>query len=255
MSYELPQKGNPHKLTVNQHTFPKTSIARFTGQSGMVQLFHMKTRKVLPMKPTDQVFCAKRTWDQKSEAVYMKAIEDAYQTLISTILAGRTKRIGLIEGIIISEFYCLWNIRALLKQRPITDQSLTDHGIIGVRRHYTKDEHERLEAAGVSAIRPDLTFPGRFLAGPKIMMNVDMAVEGMGDAKWGILQATDGEFIVPDNFNNRRIVPVSPTICLWSKTNQEIELLNRKAVAEINRAAIETSIDYYFARDLSRCPI
>lgn len=38
MRYPKPQKGNPHKLTIDQHIFPKASISRFTGENGRVQV-------------------------------------------------------------------------------------------------------------------------------------------------------------------------------------------------------------------------
>lgn len=255
MSYEPPQKGNPNKLTINQHTFPRASIARFAGPSGRVQLFHTESKKVFPAKPTERLFCAQRVWAQSAESGYMKDVEDAFQALAEAILDGRVHRFDLIEASIISAFYCLWNIRAHFKRLPIEDQSFARTGVVGLARHYTKDDQERLEINGIFSIRPDLTMAGRFLTSPQISQNLMMAVESMGDAQWGILHAMEGEFIVPDNFNQMRVVPISPTICLWSQTSRPVELLDRHAVAEINRGAIRSSIDYYFARNLDQCPI
>ncbi|MCO7620161.1 hypothetical protein [Pseudomonas guariconensis] len=253
MSFEPPQKGNPHQLTINQHTFPKASIDRFTAASGRVQLFFKDKSKVLPVKPTDQLFCAQRVWDQSAESGYMKAIEDAFQALAGTVVDGRTQRFDLIEQTIISTFYCLWGIRTLHKRQPTQDQRIV--GVTGLAQEFTKDDQERLEVGGLSPLRPDLTIAGRFLATPTIYLNLKAEVAAMGDAEWGILRATDGEFVVPDSFTYARAVPISPTLCLWSQTKQPVEMLDRDAVAEINQIAIFGSAAYFFARDLSNCPI
>jgi len=254
MTYEATQKGNPHRLSVNQHTFPKTSIARFSGQGGAVQLYHMVPQKVFRVKPADKIFCALRVWDQQSESGYMKRVEDGFQTLARRIVENGLIKFGLIETATINDFYCLWNIRAHYKQHRIQDQSI-HQGVMGLLREYTKDEEERLELAGISTIRGDLTMAGRFLSSPTMRLNHSSATAMMGNASWGVLRAVEGEFIAPDNFYRLRVVPLSPTVCLWSQTSRPLELLDRKSVAEINRAAIATSSEYYFARDLSQCPI
>ncbi|MNB91765.1 hypothetical protein D3C75_388490 [compost metagenome] len=255
MTFEAPQKGNPHRLTVNQHTFPSASIARFVGARGSVQVFHKPSQKVFPVKPTDQFFCAQRVWDQKAESGFMKGVEDAFQELAGEILSGQIHRLGASEVEVINEFYCLWNIRARHKQSRTADQSLADFGALAVAREYSKDEQEILELAGVGCIRPDLTIASRLLVTPNIRLNLSKAAQMMRDARWQVLRATEGEFIVPDNFYSLYAVPLSPTVCLWAHSEETYELLDCKALAVINRAAVETSVEYYLARDLSQCPI
>jgi hypothetical protein len=185
----------------------------------------------------------------------MKAIEDSFQSLAKGILSGSINKLGLLETIAINEFYWLWNIRHVHKHSRIRDQSIAGENIIGLARNFTQDEMEQLEKAGIYYIRPDLTIPGRFLAGPQIALNMRSAPEKIGDARWGIVRAAHGEFIVPDNFNNQRIVPLSPKTCLFSHSEQDNVVLDLKQVAEINRFAIETSHEYFFARNLTKCPI
>jgi hypothetical protein len=45
-------------------------------------------------------------------------------------------------------------------------------GIIDVARHFTKDEQEILEKNYIGTIRPDLSMPGRHLAGLNIQQNL-----------------------------------------------------------------------------------
>ena len=60
MKYEKPQKGNPHELTICQHTFPAKSIARFTNKSGIVEVKLIVESKNIKLKPKDMLFCARR---------------------------------------------------------------------------------------------------------------------------------------------------------------------------------------------------
>jgi hypothetical protein len=112
MTFEPPQKGNPHQLTVNQHTFPSASIARFANEKGAVQVLRKASVTHFHAKPADRIFCAQRVWDQQAEGGFMKGIEDAFQELASAILDDPAFRLGSQHFAVINEFYCLWNIRA-----------------------------------------------------------------------------------------------------------------------------------------------
>jgi hypothetical protein len=250
MSFEKPQKGNPYSLTVKQHTFPRASIARFSDSDGRVSVSHISTKKCFAIAPDDQLFCAQRAWDQWAEEGYMKNIEDDFQTLADNILSKGIRAIGQIEKQIVNDFFALWNIRAHRKAQPILDQQIK--GIIGLAKNYTKDEQELLEKNHIGFIRPDFKMPGRSLSGINIQMNIDRVREQLEDAQWGILEAQSGEFLVPDNFSNARIVPISPTLCLFSQSDNAT--ISKEEVAAINHLAIDTSIEYFFARDFSKCP-
>lgn len=258
MTYEPTQKGNPHRLTVKQHTFPKTSIARFAGQKGNVELF-LKTRdKVIQAKPSNEIFCAERAWDQQAESGFMKKVEDDFQALAGRILDDDLVSFKKADLTVINEFYCLWNMRAIHKQNRVNDQSIYVGNLLGLSRVYTKDEQEQLEKEGISTIRGDFKIAGRFLASPSIRLQVAQAAKAMGDSNWNILRAMEGEFIVPDNAKRMSMLPLSPTACLWygpAKPVAPVEQLSIGEVAWINQAAIEASADYFFARDLSLCPV
>jgi hypothetical protein len=67
------------------------------------------------------------------------------------------------------------------------------------------------------------------------------------------LKSSGAEFLVPDNFSAYSVLPLSPTIALVEgHTDQQIGF---KQVADINGQAIHGSRRYYFARDITRCPI
>ena len=104
MTYEPTQKGNPHRLTVKQHTFPKTSIARFAGQKGNVELFLKSLDRVIQAKPSNEIFCAERAWDQQAESGFMKKVEDDFQALAGRILDDDLVSFKEADLTVINEF-------------------------------------------------------------------------------------------------------------------------------------------------------
>ena len=248
MKYEKTQKGNPYQLTVDQHIFPKASIYRFVGDDGRVELRLLGRNKTIRATPENKVFCAHRTWDQRAEAGYMKEIEDKFQELAERIISDRHS-VSKEEQAVVSEFFSLWNIRAHRNRAPIRDQIVTKGEPL---RKYTKDEEEELEKNHISVIRHDGTMSGRHSNAASIQINLIEVRWQLADAQWGVLRAKAGEFMVPDNFSNARIVPLTPKICLSSQSiDEEIEM---KEVAEINTLVRKSAKNYLFARKWANCP-
>jgi hypothetical protein len=248
MKFEKPQKGNPHRLTIKQHAFPVASISRFTKSDGRVSVYLLKQRKELRLKPDNQIFYAKRVWDQRAESGFMKDIEDKYQDLAEAITDGKIKTLTKNGNQIITDMYALWNIRANRKLNPIPDQQID---IIDVSTRLTKDEQESLEKNNIGYIKPNHTIPGRQITGGKIQLNLFEIRKQMKDIKWEIIRSSKGQFIVPDNFSNVMILPLSPTTCFIARSHNDI--INDKDTSIINRLAIKNSNEYYFANDLSKC--
>ena len=90
MGHEKPQQGNPHQLTVNQHCFPASCIKRFVRNDGRVQLVKLPGLITISAKPDAKIFCAKRTWDESAEHLFMKEIEDKYKTLADEVISNKT---------------------------------------------------------------------------------------------------------------------------------------------------------------------
>jgi hypothetical protein len=250
MNYEKPQKGNPHQLTVNQHCFPASCIKRFVGSDGKVELMQLSQFVTIPAKPEAKIFCAKRAWDQKAEHDFMKEIEDKYKALADEVVTNNQLVLNENQQSIVTDMFALWNIRVHRKHQPIQDQQIMN--AIGVAVEYTKDDQERLEKNGITAIRPNLKVPGRNLTGISIQMNFFAVRDQMRDAHWGILKSSKGEFIVPDQSPNSRILPLTPTLCFFSQS--ENDTIDETELAKINALSISGSKEYYFARDLSKCP-
>lgn len=251
MKFEKPQKGNPYSLTINQHSFPTASIARFVGADNCVALHLIKFNKEIRVKVDNQLFYAKRVWDQRAEAGFMKEIEDKYQDLAESVVSGTNKTISDIECSIVTNMFVLWNIRAHRKENPIKDQRI--EGLLDVANQFSKDDQEKLEKNDIGVIKPNHNISGRAISGVKIQLDLFRLQKQMRGVKWGILRATKGQFIVPDNFSNARILPLSASICFSSQSVDNV--IAETEVREINKLAIASSKDYYFANDLSKCPL
>lgn len=248
MGFEATQKGNPHRLTINQHVFPKKSIDRFSDESDLVQLCRKEGAKVIRVSSTNSLFCAKRVWDQGTEAGVGKDIEDRFQALVDSILTGYTRVIGYFEKTVVEDFFSLWRTRHKLRAEGLEDFKL--EGIEG--DSLTKDEQEILERKHIMFCREGV-MPGRFAARMHVFGYMNTFRNDNQHMQWGIICAGEGEFIVPDCFQDMMIVPVSPKLMIVA--DQPNSTLTRNEVAVINQTAIDRSTDYYFARNLSACPV
>lgn len=248
MGFEATQKGNPHMLTIKQHVFPKKSIDRFSDGEGVVQLVRKNCAKVIKVNSSNYLFCAKRVWDQRTEAGIGKNIEDRFQDLAESILTDSSKVIGHFEKIVVEDFFSLWRTRQKFRVEGLEDLRL--EGIEG--DSLTKDQQEILERKHVSFFR-DGVMPGRFAAQIHVIGYMNTFRENNRDMQWGVVRAGEGEFIVPDCFQDMMIVPVSPKLMIMA--DQPNSILTRSEVAVTNQIAIARSTDYYFARRLSSCPV
>ncbi|UVK92876.1 hypothetical protein LOY49_22035 [Pseudomonas atacamensis] len=248
MKFEPTQPGNPHRLTVDQHVFPKAGIQRFTNSDGIVEVFVKKLGRVIPLKPNNAIFCAKRVWDQKTEVGVGKNIEDRFQALARAIENGSVITIGIFEKRIVEEFFSLWRTRHKFKIEGLADVSL--RGITG--SSLTKDQQEILESNHTLYV-VDGVMKGRLLASLHIFGYQNQFLQEIQSIQWGIARSYSDEFIVPDSFDDMMIVPVSPRIAIVADLPDSI--LTRDQVAAINQEAIARASDYCFARRLAVCPV
>lgn len=246
-TYEKPQSGNPHQLTVNQHCFPRACIARFCDHTGTVAIKTLSDGVLKRAKPTAKIFCAKRTWDQRAESGYMLNIENNYRALAERVITSGHLSLSSEDSKIVSAMYYLWTLRIQLRDSPL-DDCLLD-GVDAVAVVLSKDQIEMCEKAKISSVRPDFTLPGRQIAGARLQIELNRKLRNLKGTNWHLRQSLSQEFIVPDRSPARMILPLCPTLCFYHENesaihNQTID------VAEMNRIAISDSAEYYFARNL-----
>jgi hypothetical protein len=245
--HEKPQRKNRHLLTVNQHVFPFASIARFADAEGRVSLHDLIRSAERRPKPHDDIFCAKRAWDQRAER-YMSKIEDKFQILASKVIEGVVSEIGEAENEVFNRFYALWYFRT--RRRNLPEQEIGLDGVTG-GGGLNRDQEENLEIQGYTFVR-DGKFLGRHINGIQLQVLINgYANKWRDEHKWGIIRAETGEFVVPD-VPTRSMIPLTPHLCLISGGVSGTILESN--VAEINRLVRAASQEYFFARDFASCP-
>ena len=246
--FEKPQKGNPHQLVIKQHTFPAKSIARFADPSARVQLQKKTNKLVRRAKPSDSIFYVRRAWDHASEVRFIKRIEDNFQRLADLIIDGQVLSFNKEQTHVISSFYVLWVARAEIRDRPEKDATVPG---IWPSHARSKQQEEELEKAGYAFFRGNV-LPARMINGVAIHVLIGRYLRQVNPtANWGIVQATSGEFIVPD-WPLHAFVPITPTLAL---ANHPIDQrLDRDAVGLVNAQLRSASRRYFFARDFAACP-
>lgn len=244
MKSEPTQPGNPHKLTVNQHVLPRASIQRFANPKGFVEVYIKEQGQLARLRANNALFCARRAWDQKTEAGIGKRIEDRFQVLASAIQTGDVRTIGVFEKRVVEEFFSLWRARQKFKLEGLQDIRL--NGITDAP--LTKDEQERLERDYVMYSIKGV-MKGRLLAGVHVFGYQDRFIHENRTIDWGIARSPLSEFIVPDCFDDLMIVPVSPRIAIIADRPDSV--LTQDQVAVINQQAILRSTNFFFARRLS----
>ncbi|MBB5393044.1 MULTISPECIES: hypothetical protein [unclassified Herbaspirillum] len=250
MRHPKPQKGNPHKLTIDQHIFPKACISRFTDGQGTVQVRRINGDQDLWLTPSNSYFCARRLWDQKAEAMFMKSIEDRFQNIAKKIVAGAIVTLDTEMNAAVTDMYLLWTLRHERFVSPLPDVKLS---MVQPERELSVDTQEILEANGYIFALPDNTIPSRFMTGVRFVIDMDRERQRMAGKTWGIVKSTEAEFLVPDNFSAYSILPLSPMITLMEgHPDQHIDF---KLVADINGQAVHGCHHYYFARNIKCCPI
>lgn len=251
--YEKTQKGNPHKLTVNQHIIPKASIKRFSREDGSVDIYITKDKNKIRFKPENSFFCAMRVWNQNAESGYMKDIEDQYQKLIVNLVKRPSRDITTNENRVISEMFALWNCRWNIDRQPLPQ--IKYKNVKALAFNPNKEERERLEKVGISPIyeeNNEFTIAKRDILAPIIRLNIIRVVEELEGSNWKLVESAHGQFIFPDNAKNIDYMPVTPKFCLihCAAYNQ----IYYKDLTALNNNSISNSVKYFFANDLKNCP-
>jgi hypothetical protein len=247
--HEKTRPKNPNRLTIKQHVFPVRSIEPFVGQSGCVAVFDTVRGKLRPARPRDEIFCAQRAWDQQTETA-MGRIEDAFQGIVYPIIRGKVDAIEPEQKPAINTMFALWCTRT--RYRWLDAQEVQLVGIPG--SDLTKAQEENLESNGYLFARMGGKMPARQVNGVQLLMRVHQYARELAalNERWGVVRAQSGEFLVPD-VPTHTIIPLSPKLALVAPALDGTII--EQTVAEINSALKAGSRAYYFARDLSKCPV
>jgi hypothetical protein len=178
----------------------------------------------------------------------MKRIEDRFQAIAQPIIDGQTATVTPEQKAAIDRMFALWYMRA--RYRELDTQEIQLAGITG--DELTKFQEERLEKNGYAFTRRGGRMPARQFNGFQLQMRIDRYARRLAVVRWGIIHTQSGEFIVPD-VPTYTVLPLTPTIALIGSAPDGIIL--EANLAEINRSVRANSQAYFFARDLTHCPV
>jgi hypothetical protein len=234
---ERTQKGNPHRLTREQHIIPVATLRRFAQQDGRVEV-HLRDGRIAKLSVDNQLFCVERLWDQRAEAGYMKRIEDEFQALVDVLEAGRSDALSSDEHRCITRFWGLWYWRNHFIDSPLEDIQM--NGIAG--EPLTLDKKEILESRGYAFAVGGGKLPARTMTGLQIQIAVDRYEMANGGKHWGVLRSAVFPLIIGDRPGNLMSIPASPSLLLVAD-NPDGELTQFEAF-RANQAALALSRNF-----------
>jgi len=244
VSFEKPQKGNPHQFVIQQHFHTAHSIGKFYDDDEKIEVKFQGTDTIERKHKRSKIFCAKRNWDDKSERGIMAKVENDFHEEINNIKSFESRNHHAI-----SKYFLLWRIRHHFYTAPLEDASLNGVSGSGI----TKEQEEIIESKGGMYIRDDGNVPSRFMTGIQILRQLDQQWSGVEALKWGLLEAKEGEFIVADCYHDLTFIPISPKLAFCAGYNDL--LIDKQSVANANKQSIEKARKFYFARKLAECPV
>jgi hypothetical protein len=250
MTFERPQSGNPHSLTVKQHVIPVVSIERFAGADGCVDVWLKKQGKGVRVTARDSLFYANRVWDQSAEQGLFRRIENAFQIFADGLLNESFSMVAPEQEATVSEFYALCYHRGLMKASPPPD---VRQEALSTSESYNQNQAEILERNGYATTRPDGSLPGRHLAAIMSYFNIGHMRRFLSNYRWQVLRSTKAQFLVPDQFPDQAVMPIAPRVCLVAGAEGWVEI-GENEVRRLNRLLVAASRNCYFAHELALCP-
>ena len=244
MPYEPTIKGNPQKLTVEQHIHTAHAISKFYNEAEKVQVKLIASQEIVERNKRAKIFCTKRTWDERAEKGYMAAIEKEFHNQIDNV---RDYSSRCHESI--SRYFLLWRLRFAYHTCP--NQDIVLNGITG--SGLAKEQEEILESKWCMYTRDNGVVPSRFSTSLQIQIELDRAWEAYSGLKWGLLEATDGEFLVADGYDDLTFMPIAPKFAFAAGVGDQ--KISKEKVFELNNCSLAKATEYVFARDFSACPI
>jgi hypothetical protein len=244
MTFEKTRKRNPLQLVIDQHFHTAHSIAKFYNHKSKVDVFEISSKQVFERNKRAKIFCAKRNWDERAEKGYMVDIESDFHCQIDN-LTPDTER----DHIAISRYFCLWRLRHKFHLQRLSDAPLA--AIEGV--HLTKEQQETLEKKGIGYVNEKAEIPARQLTGGQIQIGIDQLMQTFRAVTWGLIQAQRGQFLCADSYHELCFIPISPKFAFAGNLPDQILTFDEVALA--NRQSVDSSTEFYFAKNLKKCPI
>jgi hypothetical protein len=150
---------------------------------------------------------------------------------------------------IATEFYALWKARHFARTQAIGSLTVPEPG---PEPFLSWKARENLEKNKYLAANQG-TIPSHMAGAIQVMASQLHMRRSMKGCHWGVVKASSGEFLVPDDCGGLGVIPVTPSICLG--VNAPDGLIELAEVVRVNGLLRGLAHAYYFARDLRACPL
>jgi hypothetical protein len=176
-----------------------------------------------------------------------KIYEDPFQELAERILTGESSSLNSKDTETATCFWGLWASRFLAQKEPPEDIP-----VVGVTGIESQDLREQLERGHALFINPDGTISGRNKAGLDIQKGIDQILLDYANWSWGIVEAKESEFIVPD-CPCVMYLPISPKIAMLANDQQfhGKAYFSVEDVKGLNKALFSVTKRYLFAHSIN----
>lgn len=247
--YEKISKGNPFRLTKEQHFIPKASIERFTSNDKIIiKQLKTKNKKTVQVNSNDDIFKVKRLWSQFAESGYMKEIEEKFQKLVDLIISNNVK-LTKKENEIIWEMFLLWKHRTNIIEFNSINK-INNCKISEIKGDvYSNLEKEKLESLELSYINEDAEIIARDYIANMILLLIYSEYEIVKEYEWQIVKFSTDSLIFPSNPCDLAILPINPNTCLISMNNKKLkekELNENEFIKYINYELKKKAKWFYF---------
>lgn len=173
---------------MKQHVVSRRLLERFrAGGTLLVSRRESNFESWFPASPDNPVFCATRAWDQKSERLLFKNVEDRFHSQLDFIL--RTGAVS--DHWSVTEYLLMWQFRSCWAYRlrhEIELRAIESNGL-------TKDQEERLERVGVVYTRKGGTVPDRLFAHGRWALYRRQHKDWLSTFEWSHERVNDGLLI------------------------------------------------------------
>ena len=219
----------------NQHVFARSAIRRFCGPQNKVRVWRKNPQaagnqwvEFRLCGADERVFAADYVWDQATE-LWTGGIDRRY-----SLVAGKFDRqigpkpevLGTADSAAVTEFYYLWQSRAVLRHTPEPHKEIE---LVGVERDrgLTPEVLKRCAELGVvtANLKGETGFgaiAGRPVHGLQVRRGLQHFRLRWGVIAWACYEFSGGSLIVPDEFPLFPCIPLSPSRCFAAIGNSPL---------------------------------
>jgi hypothetical protein len=231
-------------LVKNQHFHSAHAISKFCAADNLVEIYFKNQSRAERKGKNAKNFTTRLTWNQNAELGYMRSIEEKFHNEMNDIKDRQNRNHNAI-----TQYHLLWSLRFDFALDPHENEafpSLTPP-------HLTPEDQDAYDRMGIYYLKQGGTFSSNHVAGIQIFGHLSSLMDQYKELQWGLLEASDGEFLVSDNYLNIPYMPISPTLAFIA--NQPDQKISRQQLTYLNKISASKAKLFYFARHLSLCPV